>query len=50
MAEDFRPVDRVVEGPRSAGYLADSTTGAVVHLAAELRKPILVKGPAGTGG
>jgi len=49
MAEDFSPVDRVVEGLRGAGYLADATTGTVVHLAAELRKPVLVEGPAGTG-
>jgi MoxR-like ATPase len=49
MAEDFSPVDRVLEGLRGAGYLADSTTGTVVHLAAELGKPVLVEGPAGTG-
>ena len=49
MAEDFSPVDRVVEGLRGAGYLADATTGTVVHLATELRKPVLVEGPAGTG-
>ncbi len=49
MAEDFSPVDRVVEGLRGAGYLADATTGTVVHLAAELCKPVLVEGPAGTG-
>ena len=49
MAEDFGPVDRVLEGLRGAGYLADATTGTVVHLAAELRKPVLVEGPAGTG-
>src|SRR5260370_17013630 len=49
MAEDFSPVDRVVEGLRGAGYLADATTGTVVHLATELRKPVRVEGPAGTG-
>ena len=49
MAEDFGPVDRVLEGLRGAGYLADATTGTVVHLAAELCKPVLVEGPAGTG-
>src|SRR5216683_495427 len=49
MAEDFSPVDRVVEGLRGAGYLADTNTGTVVHLATELRKPVLVEGPAGTG-
>jgi MoxR-like ATPase len=49
MAEDFSPVDRVLEGLRGAGYLADSTAATVVHLAAELGKPVLVEGPAGTG-
>ena len=49
MRADFRPVDRVLEGLRGAGYLADSTTGTVVHLATELGKPVLVEGPAGTG-
>ena len=49
MSEDFSPVDRVLEGLRGAGYLADSTTGTVVHLATELGKPVLVEGPAGTG-
>src|SRR6266702_3726457 len=49
MAEDFSPVDRVLEGLRGAGYLADTNTGTVVHLATELRKPVLVEGPAGTG-
>ena len=34
---------------RGAGYLADANTGTVVHLATELRKPVLVEGPAGTG-
>jgi MoxR-like ATPase len=49
MAHNFGPVDRVLEGLRGAGYLADATTGTVVHLAAELGKPVLVEGPAGTG-
>src|SRR5260370_38534559 len=49
MAHNFGPVDRVLEGLRCAGYLADATTGTVVHLAAELGKPVLVEGPAGTG-
>jgi MoxR-like ATPase len=49
MADNFGAVDRVLEGLRGAGYLADATTGTVVHLAAELGKPVLVEGPAGTG-
>jgi MoxR-like ATPase len=49
MVEDLSPVDRVLEGLRGAGYLADSTTGTVVYLATALGKPVLVEGPAGTG-
>ncbi len=43
------PIDHVLAGLRGAGYLADATTATVVHLATELRKPVLVEGPAGTG-
>jgi MoxR-like ATPase len=43
------PVDRVLEGLRGAGYLADTTIATVVHLGSELGKPVLVEGPAGTG-
>ncbi len=43
------PIDLVQERLRSAGYLADSATGTVVHLADVLGKPVLVEGPAGTG-
>jgi len=42
-------VAEVLDGLRGAGYLADTTTGTVVYLAAELGKPVLVEGPAGTG-
>ncbi len=49
MTVDFSPVEHVLEGLRGAGYLADSTTGTVVHLATALGKPVLVEGPAGTG-
>jgi MoxR-like ATPase len=34
---------------RRAGYLADTATGTVVHLAQALNKPVLIEGPAGTG-
>jgi MoxR-like ATPase len=34
---------------RGAGYLADTATGTVVHLATALGKPVLIEGPAGTG-
>jgi MoxR-like ATPase len=49
MAETLTPIDHVQEQLRGAGYLADTTTGTVVHLAAALGKPILIEGPAGTG-
>ncbi len=49
MTVDFSPVEHVLEGLRGAGYLADSTTGTVVHLATALGKPVLIEGPAGTG-
>jgi MoxR-like ATPase len=49
MAETSTPIDHVQEQLRGAGYLADSATGTVVHLAAALGKPILIEGPAGTG-
>src|SRR5258708_26269031 len=49
MAETPTPIDRVLERLGGAGYLADTGTGTVVHRAAELGKPILIEGPAGTG-
>ncbi len=49
MAETPTPIDRVLERLGGAGYLADTGTGTVVHLAAALGKPILIEGPAGTG-
>src|ERR1022692_4266551 len=49
MADSSGPIDRVIAGLRETGYLTDSTVGTVVYLAAELGKPVLVEGPAGTG-
>jgi MoxR-like ATPase len=49
MADTPSPVDDVQERLREAGYLADTATGTVVHLAAVLGKPVLIEGPAGTG-
>jgi MoxR-like ATPase len=42
-------VDDVLAQLRSVGYLAELNTATIVHLAAVLRKPVLVEGPAGTG-
>jgi MoxR-like ATPase len=49
MAETPTPIHDVQEQLRRAGYLADTATGTVVHLAAALSKPVLIEGPAGTG-
>jgi MoxR-like ATPase len=43
------PIEQMVAGLREGGYLADISVGTVVYLAAELGKPVLVEGPAGTG-
>src|SRR5260370_23140120 len=42
-------VDDVLCGLRAAGYLADTAVATVVYLAADLGKPVLIEGPAGTG-
>ena len=49
MADTPFPVDDVQDRLRQAGYLADTATGTVVHLAGVLGKPVLIEGPAGTG-
>jgi MoxR-like ATPase len=49
MAETPTSIDDVQGQLRAAGYLADTATGTVVHLAAALSKPVLIEGPAGTG-
>jgi MoxR-like ATPase len=41
--------DQWLDRLREAGYLADTTIATVVYLAAELAKPVLIEGPAGTG-
>jgi MoxR-like ATPase len=49
MAATPDPISHVQEQLRDAGYLADASTGTVVHLATALGKPVLIEGPAGTG-
>ncbi|HET7017527.1 MAG TPA: MoxR family ATPase [Streptosporangiaceae bacterium] len=49
MEQGRNPVDDVLEGLGEAGYLADTAIATVVYLGAQLGKPILVEGPAGTG-
>jgi MoxR-like ATPase len=49
MTDSSSAIGEVQERLRTAGYLADASTGTVVHLAAALGKPVLIEGPAGTG-
>src|SRR5882724_2022813 len=49
MPEPLSPIEHVLADLRGAGYLADTTTATIVHLAAALDKPVLIEGPAGTG-
>jgi MoxR-like ATPase len=39
----------LAEGLRSTGYIADEVTTIVVYLAAQLHKPVIMEGPAGSG-
>ena len=45
----FSSIDEVSEGLAAAGYLTDEVTVAVIYLAAQLHKPVLLEGPAGSG-
>src|SRR5215471_9121938 len=49
MAQTPSSVDHVRDQLAGAGYLSDSGTATVVHLAGALDKPVLIEGPAGTG-
>jgi len=45
----FRSIDDVTERFAKLNYIASRTISTVVYLATQLRKPILVEGPAGVG-
>ncbi len=45
----FLSLEEVSERLRSTGYIADSIVTTTVFLAAELHKPLLLEGPAGSG-
>jgi MoxR-like ATPase len=47
--DSFASVEEVKAGLRSVDYLANDQIAGVVYLGAQLGKPILVEGPAGTG-
>src|SRR5580658_4640913 len=49
MEQSSGPIGRVLDGLAQAGYLADTAISTIVYLAAELGKPVLIEGPAGTG-
>jgi MoxR-like ATPase len=49
MSTLFRSIDDVIERFAEQRYIASRTIGTVVYLAAEMRKPVLVEGPAGVG-
>jgi MoxR-like ATPase len=45
----FSSLDRLGEGLRASGYIADSIATTTVYLSAKLHKPLLLEGPAGSG-
>jgi MoxR-like ATPase len=45
----FSSVEQLAEGLRGAGYIADSVAETTFYLSAELHKPLLLEGPAGSG-
>ena len=45
----FSSLEEVSLRLRSTGYIADLTATTTVYLAAKLRKPLLLEGPAGSG-
>ncbi len=45
----FSSVEDVTDGLSGTGYIADLVTTTTVYLAAELHKPLLLEGPAGSG-
>ena len=45
----FSSPEQVGEALRAAGYIADSIATTTVYLAAELHRPVLLEGPAGSG-
>src|SRR5262245_65306751 len=45
----FQSIDDVIQRFAGLQYITSRTIGTVVYLATEMRKPILVEGPAGVG-
>jgi len=45
----FSSVEKLDQGLRISGYIADAVTSIIVYLASQLHKPVIVEGPAGSG-
>lgn len=45
----FSSLGKIKDALRSVGYVTDEVTATTVFLAAELKKPLLLEGPAGSG-
>ena len=45
----FSSLEQLKESLRATGYIADPVATSTVYLAAELHKPLLLEGPAGSG-
>ena len=45
----FSSLERLDEGLRATGYIADPVATTTIYLAAKLHKPLLLEGPAGSG-
>jgi MoxR-like ATPase len=45
----FSSLERLTESLLATGYIADTVATTTVYLAAQLRKPLLLEGPAGSG-
>jgi len=49
IAHGFASIEAVTAGLASAGYISTRAISTAVYLAQELRKPVLIEGPAGVG-
>ena len=45
----FSSVEKLDQGLRISGYIADAVTSIIVYLASQLHKPVILEGPAGSG-
>ena len=45
----FSSIEKLNQGLRISGYIADAVTSIIVYLASQLHKPVIVEGPPGSG-